>query len=75
MAQRTNTDTGKPSGSKPMQGTGIPTKVNDENTPNDERLTKEYTRDDEDVTEGTRERHPNRNVDKEDATGAGGYRN
>lgn len=43
MAQKTNTDTGRPSGNKPMQGTGIPTKIDDENMPADERLTNGYT--------------------------------
>jgi hypothetical protein len=75
MAKRSNTDTGKPSGiDKPMEGTGIPTKVNDDNMENDERLSDEYTRDEEDVTEGVREMHPNRNVGKDDATNIGGYR-
>lgn len=73
MAQRTNTDTGKPSGNKPAQGTGIPTKVNDENSANDERLTDAYTRDDEELGEGVRELHPNRNVNKTDANRQGGY--
>lgn len=64
MAQRTNTDKGQPAGDKPMQGTGIPTNVSDENRQNNERLTADYTRDDEDVADGVRELHPNRNVDK-----------
>ena len=71
MAQRTNTDTGKPSGTnKSSEGTGIPTVVNDENMQQDERLSEEYTRDEEDVTEGVRELHPNRNVNK---IGTGGH--
>jgi hypothetical protein len=73
MAQRTNTDKGQPSGNKPSQGTGIPSKVNDENMPNDERLTTDYTVDDEEVKESVRELHPNRNVDKGKQPGIGGY--
>jgi hypothetical protein len=70
MAQRTNTDTGKPSGvDKPMSGTGVPTVINDENMPNDERLSQEYTRDEEGLKEGVREMHPNRNVDKTETEG------
>lgn len=56
-----------------MQGTGIPTIVNDENMANDERLTNEYTRDDEDLKESVREMHPNRNEDKGKQPGIGGY--
>jgi len=63
MAQKTNSDKGRPSGNKPMSGTA-PTKVNDGNRPDDERLTKDYTYDDEELNESVRERHPNRNVDK-----------
>ena len=71
MAKRSNTDTGKPSGvDKPMQGTGVPTKVNDENMPNDERLSEDYTRDEEGLKEHVREMHPNRNVNK---IGTGGH--
>lgn len=70
MAQRTNTDTGKPAGGgHAAQGTGVPTKINDGNMPNDQRLSEEYTRDEEDIKEGVREMHPNRNVDKEGTEG------
>lgn len=70
MAQRTNTDTGKPAGGgQPMTGTGIPTKVNDENMPNDQRLSDEYTRDEQELKEGVRQMNPNRNTDKGDTEG------
>ncbi|MDB5208918.1 MAG: hypothetical protein JWR72_3993 [Flavisolibacter sp.] len=75
MAKDTNTDQGQPSGSnKPMDGTGIPTKINDGNMPNDQRLTDEYTNDDNEIAEGVRTMHPNRNESKDDATNIGGYR-
>ena len=71
MAQRTNTDTGKPSGAgKASSGTGVPTVVNDENMQIDERLSQEYTRDEEGLKEGVRELHPNRNTNK---IGTGGH--
>jgi hypothetical protein len=76
MAKDSNTSTGKPSGvNKPMQGTGVPTVINDENKANDQRLTEGYTDDDNEVNEGTRIGHPNRNTDKGDATNIDGYRN
>ena len=75
MAQRSNTDKGKPSGvDKPMEGTGIPTKINDENRPNDQRLTEDYTADENEIADGVRTMHPNRNEDKDNATNIGGYR-
>ena len=65
MAQRTNTDSGKPAGGhQPAQGTGVPSKFSDENMANDEGLSDEYTRDEKDLKEGVREMNPNRNVDK-----------
>jgi hypothetical protein len=43
MAKDTNTDQGQPSGTnKPMDGTGIPTKINDDNMPDDQRMTEDY---------------------------------
>ena len=75
MAKKSNTDTGKPSGvNKPMQGTGVPTKISDDNNAQDQRLTEEYTDDDNEINEATRTMHPNRNEDKGDATNIGGYR-
>ena len=67
MAQRSNTDTGKPAGAgKSSDGTGIPTVVNDDNMQNDERLSQDYTNDEEGLRDGIREMHPNRNVNKID---------
>ncbi len=75
MAQRTNTDTGKPSGvDKQESGTGIPSKISDSNMQNDEDLTDRYTNDDESIAEGVRTLHSNRNTDKQDGSNIGGYR-
>ncbi len=57
-----------------MDGTGIPSKINDENMPDDQRLTEQYTTDDNEVAEGVRTMHPNRNEGKDKATNIGGYR-
>ena len=73
MAKRSNTDQGKSSGNKPMEGTGIPSKINDDNMAQVERLTDAYTDNDEDVSEGVRTLHPNRNADKDHQPGTGGY--
>lgn len=72
MSKQSNTDKGQPSGNTPAQGTGVPQQINDENMPQDERMTDEYTNDDEEISEGVRVRHPNRNVDKDQA-GNGSY--
>jgi len=72
MSKQSNTDKGQPSGNIPAQGTGIPSKINDENMPQDERTTSKYTND-EDIKESVRTLHPNRNVDKGQQPGIGGY--
>lgn len=75
MAHNTNTDTGKPSGAgKQESGTGIPSKISDEKMQQDEDVTERYTNDEEGIADNVRVGHPNRNTDKEDATGIGGYR-
>ena len=73
MATRTNTDKGQPSGNTPMKGTGVPQQISDDKMPQDEKLTDQYTNDDEDLADGVRKLHPNRNVDKGHETGIGGY--
>ncbi|HEU4904178.1 MAG TPA: hypothetical protein VFT06_15335 [Flavisolibacter sp.] len=73
MAKRSNTDKGQPSGNKPAQGTGIPQQVNDERQSQDERMTNEYTTDEEDINDSVRTLHPNRNVDKSKQPGGGSY--
>lgn len=66
MSKQTNTDTGQPSGNKPDQGmgTGVPQQINDDNMPQDEHMTTEYTDDDQEIKESVRTLHLNRNVDK-----------
>lgn len=66
MAKKTNTDTGKPSGNKPADGTGIPQVVNDESMPQDERMTERYTNNDKEIIESVRRANPNRNVNKDE---------
>ena len=44
-----------------------------EENPN-EKVSEKYTGDKDELKEGVREMNPNRNVDKEDATNAGGYK-
>lgn len=74
MAKDSNTDTGKPSGAnKSAPGTGVPSNLNDGKRATDQRLTDQYTDDDNEIKEGTRTMHPNRNEDKGDATNIGGY--
>ena len=70
------TDKGHPSGAnKPETGTGISTSISNDKMQKDNELTETYTGDDNEVAEGLRQMHPNRNEDKTDATNAGGYRN
>ena len=68
---------GHPSGvNKSNEGTGTPSGgkfIQDEK--NDEQLTDNYTDNDQNVYGNVRQKNPNRNTDKDDATNAGGYRN
>jgi hypothetical protein len=56
---------GHPSGvNKSESGTGIPTRMEPENRPNDVDKTEKYTNDDQSVADNVRTGHPNRNTDK-----------
>ena len=69
-------DNGSPGGAnKNDQGTGIPADKYTEDMQQDQELSDKYTKDEEEVADHVRQNNPNRNVDKEDATNAGGYRN
>lgn len=69
-------DKGQPSGTnKSDMGTGIPTDKFVNNMERNDELTDNYTDDNKDIADSVRSNNPNRNVDKEDATNAGGYRN
>ena len=69
-------DNGSPAGAnKSDQGTGIPADKYNEDMQRDQELSDKYTKDEEEVADHVRQNNPNRNVDKEDATNAGGYRN
>jgi hypothetical protein len=69
-------DKGSPAGAnKSDKGTGVPADKFTEDLQRDQELTEKYTNDDQDVADHVRQNNPNRNVDKEDATNAGGYRN
>ncbi len=62
-------------GSNSDKGTGVPMNDSGKNRERNDDLTEKYTDDDNQIAEGVRTNNPNRNVDKEDATNAGGYRN
>jgi hypothetical protein len=66
------THKGKSSGTKRSEGTGMPSKITSKKR--DERLTNEYTDEDEKVADSVRTNNPNRNVNKGDATNIHGYR-
>ena len=67
---------GKPSGiNKPVTETGIPSDFSPEKMKKDHQVTRKYTDHDSKLAEHVRTRHPNRNVDKTEATNGGGYKN
>lgn len=67
---------GQPTGTNKSEGTGVPAGgQNMDDLQRDQELTERYTDGDNNVAEGVRTANPNRNVDKGDATNAGGYKN
>jgi hypothetical protein len=67
---------GKPSGiNKPEETTGVPTNLTPDNADLNQEQTEKYTEDDTRIAENIREKNPNRNVNKEKATNAHGYKN
>ena len=68
---------GKPSGiNKPgIKGTGVPSNYTPGNQKRNIHFTEKYTRDDEELADGLRLQHPNRNANKKNPTNAGGYKN
>ncbi len=70
-----NEPKGMPSGLNQSEGTGTPDKMKDKDLEKDKKLTRQYTDDDESIADNVATNNPNRNVDKTDATNAGGYKN
>jgi len=66
---------GKPSGIGKSEGTGMPSDFRPEDLEKDKNITRKYTDEEKTQTSKARVKHPNRNVDKADATNAGGYKN
>jgi hypothetical protein len=70
-----NREKGSPAGANKSEGTGTPADKFNDNLERDQELTEKYTDGKDGLAEHVREINPNRNVDKEDATNAGGYKN
>ena len=66
---------GRPSGKVKSEGTGIPSHIDNKKLKRDKNLTEQYTEDDKRMATSIKSRHPNRNVNKKEATNAGGYKN
>jgi len=66
---------GKPSGKTKPEGTGIPSAINPDDLKRDKKITGEYTDNDNKISGSVHSKHPNRNVNKKEATNAGGYKN
>lgn len=66
---------GMPSGVNKSEGTGIPQKLENKDLERDKELTEDFTDKDTEISDDVRTNNPNRNVDKTDATNAGGYKN
>ena len=68
---------GKPSGiNKPdNRGTGMPSDFRPAALETDNKLAGKYIKDNEELAENVRTKHPNRNTNKKNPTNAGGYKN
>ena len=66
---------GKPSRLNKSEGTGIPSDFKPQDLKGDKELTQKYTDDDKKLATQVRSKNRNRNVDKEKATNAHGYKN
>jgi hypothetical protein len=65
---------GQPSGSNKEEGLGIKPVMPAENLEINEETKEKYTKNEDELAENVKERHPNHNRNKEDSTNAGGYR-
>ncbi len=66
---------GTPSGINKTAGTGIPENMEGKDLEKDKEITKKYTENDQEISNNVKTNNPNRNIDKTDATNAGGYKN
>jgi hypothetical protein len=65
---------GRPSGQNKEEGRDIKPVMPAENLEGSENLGRESANDEDQLPENIKQRHPNRNTDKEDSTNAGGFR-
>jgi hypothetical protein len=65
---------GRPSGTRNIEGTGIPQKINLRDSERENGPDNEYLDSTKKLTGKIAPQHPNRNVNKGKATNAGGYR-
>jgi hypothetical protein len=65
---------GKPSGIDKNEGSGLRPDMPREKMDQDAAMTEKYLKNEDELQDDVKLRHPNRNVDKDDATNAGGYK-
>ena len=65
---------GKPSGAGKKEGLGLRPDMPPEKLKEDEEMTEKYVKNENELKDNVKLKHPNRNTDKDDATNAGGYR-
>lgn len=66
---------GRPSATNKNEGLGEPAGKFTEDMKRDQELTDKYTDGNGNIADNVHQANPNRNVDKTDATNAGGYKN
>ena len=63
----------KPSGLNKNEGLGLKPVIATENLEGSDEMEKKYTKNENDLSENVKEKHPNRNRSKGNATNTGGY--
>ena len=66
---------GQPSATNKSEGTGLSADMQNQDLEKDKEMTDKYIKDEDEISDNVRQEDPNRNVDKGDATNAGGYKN
>ena len=66
---------GQPSATNKSEGAGLSADMQGQDLEKDKEMTDKYIKDEDEISDSVRKEDPNRNVDKGDATNAGGYKN
>ena len=64
---------GQPGASNKSEGTGLSTDMQNQDLKRNKKITDKYMEGEDELADNVKKENPNRNTDKEDPTGGGGY--